>query len=120
MRDDNLSRDLVPAAGPVDVAAIAARALAAPIGTCEAYPHMMRIDWTAPDDDTVDGRYIGILEGDWHGSEQPPAALWEFLAAAKDDVLALVAHARWWSDALVHALAAETVARGQSAPREHA
>ena len=97
-----------PGPGPVDVDAIEARALAAPGGTWEAYPDMARIPWTAPDDDAPDGRYLVMMRGDWHSPEDAPGGVWEFLAAARADVLALVALTRWLSEALASALTAST------------
>ena len=76
--------------------AIAARAAAAPDGYWVAMPDGIWIPWAAPDDTDPatawdHGRYIGIHDGDWHGTTEPPAALWAFLAAARDDVLTLAA-----------------------------
>ena len=82
---------------PLDVDAITARAEAAPGGNWEAFPHQLRIPWSAPaDEDPIGtwgwGRYLTVQENEWHaGSEDPPPALWEFLAAARGDVLALAA-----------------------------
>jgi len=80
----------------LDVDAIAARAAATPGGYWVAFTDSMWIPWHAHDDDERTGpwdtgRYISVQDGDWHGTGQPPAALWQFLAAARDDVLALVA-----------------------------
>jgi hypothetical protein len=48
-----------------------------------------------PGDWCESGRWIGIQEQPWHtGSEDPPPELWAFLAAARDDVLALAAEVR--------------------------
>ena len=102
------ARDLPPA-GLVDVDAIEARALAAPGGTWEAYPDKVRIPWTADEDETDDGRYLVFYEGDWHLREDVPEGLWPFLETARDDVLALVALARWLSGALAAALATSDV-----------
>jgi rubrerythrin len=80
----------------LDVDAITARASAAPGGYWVAFSGSTWIPWHAHDDDDRigpwdTGRYIGVYDGDWHGTGQPPAALWEFLAAARADVLALAA-----------------------------
>ncbi len=88
-----------PPAGEPDVEAIAARAAAAPDGYWVAMPDGIWIPWAAPDDTDPasawdHGRYIGICDGDWHGTTEPPAALWAFLAAARDDVLTLAAEVR--------------------------
>ena len=87
-----------PPGGP-DVEAIATRAAAAPDGYWVTMPDGLWIPWAAPDDTDLDsawdhGRYIGIHDGDWHGTTGPPAALWAFLAAARDDVLTLAAEVR--------------------------
>lgn len=96
---------------PLDVDAIAARAQAAPAGCWEAFPDTLWIPWHAPADDEHDpgeywcsGRILGIREGGWHaGSEDPGPELWEFLAAARDDVLALAAEVRRLRTALAAA-----------------
>lgn len=82
-----------------DVDIIAARAAAAPGGTWTDEGDRIWIPWSALDDaepfrDGDDGRYIGVLPGSWHGTTEPPAALWAFLAAARDDVLMLAAEVR--------------------------
>jgi len=85
---------------PPDVEAIAARALAAPGGTWEAFTDHLHIPWSASTDDEPSGtwdagRYLAVQEHYWHtGSEDPPPELWAFLAAARTDVLALVAEVR--------------------------
>ena len=78
---------------------IAARAAAAPGGTWTDEGDRIWIPWSALDDagpfrDGDGGRYIGVLPGYWHGTTGPPAALWTFLAAARDDVLMLAAEVR--------------------------
>lgn len=90
------SSDLTPA----DVDAIAARAKDAPGGRWEAFADRVWIPWFADTDDEpatqyTSGRWIAIAEGSWHsGSEDPPPGLWQFLAAARDDVLNLAAEVR--------------------------
>ena len=85
---------------PLDVDAIAARAEAAPGGYWVAFSDSMWIPWDAADDTPSPvspwghGRYIAIQENHWHGTEEPPAELWAFLAAARDDVLSLAAEVR--------------------------
>jgi hypothetical protein len=86
---------------PLDIDAIAARAQAAPGGRWEAFTDRLWIDWRHPGDDEYEpgdwcesGRWIGIHEQPWHtgtGSDNPPPELWDFLAAARADVLALAA-----------------------------
>jgi hypothetical protein len=87
---------------PLDVDAIAARAEAAPGGPWAAFTDSLWIPWTADTDDEYEpgdwcgsGRWLAVREMGWHtGSEDPPPELWEFLAAARDDVLALAAEVR--------------------------
>jgi hypothetical protein len=85
---------------PLDVDAIAARAQAAPGGSWAAFPDSLWIPFSTDADDpqsgTCDhGRCITVQENDWHaGSADPGPELWEFLATARDDVLALAAEAR--------------------------
>lgn len=85
---------------PPDVDAIAARAGAAPGGHWEASADSLWIPWFASTDDEpggmwCSGRWLAVQEGGWHtGSDDPPPALWEFLAAARDDVLSLVEEVR--------------------------
>jgi len=88
-----------PQPAPPDLAAIEARAAAAPGGYWVVLDRGVWIPWSAPDDaqsrsgwDT--GRYLAVEDGDWHGSGEPPRALWEFIAAARQDVPALVAEVR--------------------------
>jgi hypothetical protein len=92
----------------LDIDAIAARAQAAPAGHWEAGPDCLQVPWCVPcnpgdfartDDDTDDplcrGRWLAVREGWWHaGSPDPGPELWEFLAAARGDVLELVAEVR--------------------------
>lgn len=84
---------------PVDVDAIAARALAAPGVPWAAFPDSLWIPFSADTDDEQSGnwdhgRYITVATNDWHaGSADPGPELWEFLAAARDDVLSLAAEA---------------------------
>jgi hypothetical protein len=85
-------------AGP-DIDVIAARAAAAPGGHWIAWPDSVWIPWHGLDDAEPEnawghGRYLAVQDNDWHGSDQPPAALWAFLAAARHDVLALTAEVR--------------------------
>jgi hypothetical protein len=93
---------------PLDIDAIAARAQAAPAGHWEAGPDCVQVPWCVPcdpddfartDDETDSpwgrGRWLAVREGDWHtGSPDPGPELWEFLAAARGDVLDLVAEVR--------------------------
>ncbi len=97
-----------------DVDIIAARAAAAPGGTWTDEGDRIWIPWSALDDaepvrDGDDGRYIGVLPGYWHGTAEPPGALWAFLAAARDDVLMLAAEVRRLRAALAAARAVATV-----------
>lgn len=90
-------RSKPPAAFPLDE--IEARAAAAPDGYWIAHDNQFWIPWSATDDaEQVSphdcGRYITVEDGDWHGSEDPPPALWTFLAHSRDDVLALVSEVR--------------------------
>ncbi|MBO0804573.1 MAG: hypothetical protein J2P25_16055 [Nocardiopsaceae bacterium] len=86
---------------PPDVDVITARALAAP-AAWDTSPDGVWVDWTHPDDDEHEpgdvcgsGRWLGIREMWWHaGSGDPGAELWEFLAHARGDVLALAAEVR--------------------------
>jgi hypothetical protein len=95
-------RGIMPATTrpPLDVDAITARALAAPGGTWASFADKVQVPWTDPADDPSSGqwnagRYLAVQPGDWHhGSADPPPALWEFLAAARADVLALAAEIR--------------------------
>jgi len=98
---------------PLDVEAIAARAQAAPAGEWMACPDMLWIPYSGAADDETDGhwscsgRWIAIQEGIWHnGSPGPGAELWEFLAAARDDVLSLAAEVRRLRGELCEARAA--------------
>jgi hypothetical protein len=82
-----------------EVDAIAARAATAPGGTWTDEGDRIWVPWSALDDagpfrDGDDGRYIGVLPGYWHGTTEPPGELWEFLAAARHDVLTLAAEVR--------------------------
>jgi len=84
---------------PLDVDAIAARAEAAPGGYWVAVGDSVFIPWAADDDAPQasgwdHGRYLAVQDGDWHGTAEPPAELWAFLAAARDDVLSLAAEVR--------------------------
>lgn len=90
---------------PLDLDAITARAEAAPACTWEAANNGLWIDWRdeahddeyLPGDCCESGRWLGIQPMPWHdgtGSDDPGAELWEFLAAARDDVLALAAEVR--------------------------
>lgn len=92
------------ASGPLDVDAIAARAQAAPggywlTGTADGG---MWIPWSAPDDREPaygwdHGRFISEIPGeDWYGPSggHVPAAMWEFITHAREDVLALAAEVR--------------------------
>ena len=84
---------------PLDVDAIAARAQAAPGGYWVAFSDSLWIPWHADTDAPGPsgwdhGRYIAVQDNDWHGDEEPPAELWRFLAAARDDVLTLAAEVR--------------------------
>lgn len=78
---------------------IEARACAAPAGGWIPRGDSVWIPWSAEDDaEPVSphdrGRYIAVREGDWHGTGEPPAALWEFLAHSRADVLMLAAEVR--------------------------
>lgn len=81
-----------------EVDAIAARAAVAPGGAWGDIGDGIWIPWHAPDDkspcDWGHGRYITVQHNPWHGTTEPPDALWEFLAAARDDVLILAAEIR--------------------------
>lgn len=99
---DTDTKPATPAAAavvPLDVDAIAARALAAPGGCWEAFTDSLWLPWHDDNNDedtdghwSCSGRWLTIREGGWHtGSEDPPPALWAFLAAARDDVLSLAA-----------------------------
>jgi hypothetical protein len=89
---------------PLDIDAIAARAEAAPGGRWEVFTDRLWIDWHHASDDEYEpgdwcesGRWISIWEQPWHtgtGSGDPPSELWNFLATARDDVLALAAEVR--------------------------
>lgn len=87
---------------PPDIDAIVARAEAAPGGCWEALTCNLWIPWHDGSDEEYEpgdwcgsGRWIGVQEQPWHtGSQDPPPALWEFLAAARDDVLTLAAEVR--------------------------
>jgi hypothetical protein len=88
------------------VDSIEARALAAPTGTWTEFPDKVHIPWSAEGDEQPDGpwgwgRYLAIPENEWHvGMDDPPPGLWEFLAAARTDVLTLAAEVRWLRAAL--------------------
>jgi hypothetical protein len=108
---------------PLNIDAIAGRALAAPGGQWEAFTDMLWIPWFAgtddefTDDDTGSrfncGRWLAVREGGWHtGSEDPPPGLWAFLATARDDVLALTAEVRRLRAALADSRTARIPARG--------
>lgn len=61
---------------PVDVDAIAGRALAAPAGDWTAFPDSLLIPWRASTDDQPygqwdQGRLIGVIPGDWHAGGRP-------------------------------------------------
>lgn len=78
---------------------IEARAAAAPDGGWVPCGDSMWIPWSADDDRDPEsphdrGRYIAVRDGDWHGTGEPPAALWDFLAHSHGDVLALTAEVR--------------------------
>ena len=93
---------------PTDLDVIAARAAAVPGGSWTDEGDRIWIPWSALDDaepfrDGDDGRYIGVLPGYWHGTTEPPGALWAFLAAARDDVLTLAAEVRGLRAALATA-----------------
>jgi anti-sigma regulatory factor (Ser/Thr protein kinase) len=87
---------------PLDVDAIAARAEAAPGGAWEAFTDSLWIPWSAdtdeeyePGDWSESGRWLAVREECWHtGSPDPGPELWEFLATARKDVLALAAEVR--------------------------
>jgi hypothetical protein len=89
---------------PLDLDAITARAEAAPACPAIATTDSLWIDWHDEHDDEHDpgdycgsGRWITVTEHWWHtgtGSAEPGPELWEFLAAARDDVLALAAEVR--------------------------
>jgi hypothetical protein len=86
---------------PLNVDAIADRAEAAPGGRWEAFADSLWISWHAGTDDEHagewwrSGRWVAVWEEGWHtGSEDPGPELWEFLVAARDDVLSLVAEVR--------------------------
>jgi hypothetical protein len=84
---------------PLDVDAIAARAEAAPGGYWVVVGDSVFIPWGADDDAPQasawdHGRYLAVQDNGWHGTEEPPAELWAFLAAARDDVLSLAAEVR--------------------------
>ena len=91
-----------------EVDAIAARAAAAPGGYWADLGGCIWIPWSALDDaeplSTWDhGRYIAVQDNPWQGSTEPPGELWEFLAAARDDVLTLAAEVRRLRTALTAA-----------------
>jgi hypothetical protein len=103
---------------PPDVDAITARAEAAPAGHWEAGPDGVQVPWCVPhdpdnfactDDDTggdrwCRGRWLAVREGYWHtGSPDPGPELWDFLAAARGDVLALAGEVRRLRAALARA-----------------
>jgi hypothetical protein len=97
-----------------DVDAIAARAAAAPAGQWLSFADSLWIPWHALDDAEPvrgwdHGRFLAVTDNRWHGSEEPPAALWTFLAAARDDVLTLAAEVRRLRAALAAMSAAATV-----------
>lgn len=78
---------------------IEARAAAAPGGCWIPFADKLRIPWSAHDDEEpvsawCSGRYLVIEENDWHGAGEPPESLWQFLAHAREDVLALAAEVR--------------------------
>jgi hypothetical protein len=85
---------------PVDVDAITIRAQAAPGGQWAAFPDSLWLPFSTDADDeqfgTWDhGRYITITDNAWHsGSADPGPEFWEFLASARDDILALAAEVR--------------------------
>lgn len=84
---------------PLDVDAITARAEAAPGGYWVVVGDSVFIPWGADDDAPPaagwdHGRYLAVQDNDWHGTAGPPAELWAFLAAARDDVLSLAAEVR--------------------------
>lgn len=86
---------------PIDVEAIAGRAEAAPGGAWAAFPDGIWIPWTADGDDEPGtdtwtyGRWVTVQGQSWHtGSPDPGTELWDFLAAARDDVLQLAAEIR--------------------------
>jgi hypothetical protein len=92
---------------PVDTDAITARAQAAPDGQWEAFPAGLWIPYRADADDEAEqhwscsGRWIALQEHPWHtGSENPGPELFEFLANARADVLALAAENRRLRNAL--------------------
>ena len=81
------------------VDAIAARAAAAPGGYWadlgdSHLGSVVRLDDADPCTAWDHGRYIAVQDNPWHGSTEPPGELWEFLAAARDDVLTLAAEVR--------------------------
>lgn len=77
---------------------ITGRAASAPDGYWVPFLDGIWIPWSAPDDDGPggwdSGRYIKVEDNDWHGTAEPPVALWEFLAHARYDVLALAREVR--------------------------
>jgi hypothetical protein len=86
---------------PIDVEAIARRAESAPAGAWAAFPDGIWIPWTADGDDEPGcytwtyGRWITVQGQGWHtGSPDPGPELWDFLTAARDDVLQLAAEIR--------------------------
>lgn len=84
---------------PLRLDEIEARAAAAPDGYWIPHDDQFWIPWSADDDaEQVSphdcGRYITVEDGDWHGTEEPPATLWTFLAHSRDDVLTLAAEVR--------------------------
>jgi hypothetical protein len=105
-----------PGRGPrpePDVDAIAARAVAAPGGRWIAWPDSVWVPWHGLDDAEPEsprehGRYLAVRHNDWHGTDQPPAALWAFLAHARDDVLTLAAEVRRLRGVLTATRAAAT------------
>lgn len=84
---------------PLDVDAITARAQAAPGGYWVVVGDSVFIPWDAAGDAPQvsawdHGRYLAVQDSDWYGTAEPPAELWAFLAAARDDVLTLAAEVR--------------------------
>ena len=82
-----------------DLDAIAARAAAAPGGYWVNMGDCIWVPWSALDDTEPftawdHGRYLAVQDNPWHGTTEPPGELWEFLAAARDDVLTLAAEVR--------------------------
>jgi len=85
---------------PLNIDAIAARALAAPGGNWIAFTDSLLVPYSTDDDDEQygewdHGRHLAEQPNEWHsGSGCLPSETWTFLASARDDVLTLIAEVR--------------------------